>query len=112
MIKKTLMIMAVGFLALSLGSLSRASDADLPLMATKGHPQASGMAHFSDNSLKIDAKGLRPNEVYTVWFVNMKPEKHEAGAGSPPYTFRTDSNGNGAYEADISEHLSGNGRYS
>ena len=33
----------------------------------------------------------------------MKPKKHEAGAGHPPYMFKTDSYGNGTYDASVSE---------
>jgi hypothetical protein len=72
-------------------------------MAVKTHPNASGTAYFNEDGLNIQAKGLRPNEVYTVWFVNMKPKKHEVGAGSAPYMFKADSNGNGAYEATLAE---------
>ena len=100
--KKSLMILAVTFVMLAFGLHSWAGI-NLPLMAVKAHPHASGNAYFNENGLSIQAKGLRPNEVYTVWFVNMKPKKHEIGAGSAPYMFKTDSNGNGVYESTISE---------
>jgi hypothetical protein len=53
--------------------------------------------------LSIHAKGLQPGSVYTVWFVNMKPKKHETGAGTAPYMFKADSRGYGAYAATLSE---------
>ncbi|MBW1962369.1 MAG: hypothetical protein JRJ04_13065 [Deltaproteobacteria bacterium] len=62
-----------------------------PLMATKMHPGAEGTAIITDENIRITAKGLKPNSVYTVWFVNMKPKKHEAGAGTAPYMFKTDA---------------------
>ncbi len=100
--KKRLMILTVTFVMLAFGLHSWAGI-NLPLMAVKAHPNASGNAYFNENDLSIQAKDLRPNEVYTVWFVNMKPKKHEVGAGSAPYMFKTDSNGNGVYKATLSE---------
>jgi hypothetical protein len=73
------------------------------LEAAKPHPNASGTAYLSGDTISIHAKGLRPGSVYTVWFVNLKPRKHETGAGRAPYVFRTDSKGNGAYAATLSE---------
>ena len=99
---KNIIILTVIFGVLTIGALSWAST-DLPLMATKAHPNASGTASFSQDGLSLQAKGLQPDKVYTVWFVNMKPKKHEIGAGSPPYMFKTDSNGNGLYESRLSD---------
>ena len=102
-IKKSLIILAVGFAMLTIGSPSWAKEMSFALMAAKAHPGASGAAVIGHESLSIRAEGLRPNAVYTVWFVNMKPKKHEAGAGNRPYMFKTDSYGNGRYESSLSE---------
>jgi hypothetical protein len=59
--------------------------------ATKKHPAAKGTALINDNNMSIQARGLKPDSVYTVWFVNMKPKKHETGAGAAPYMFKTDA---------------------
>ena len=99
---KNIIILTVIFGVLTIAALSWAST-DLPLMATKAHPNASGTASFSQDGLSLQAKGLQPDKVYTVWFVNMKPKKHETGAGNPPYMFKTDSNGNGLYESRLSD---------
>ena len=99
---KNIIILAVVFGMLTFGALSWATG-NLPLMAAKTHPNASGTASFSEDGLSIQAKGLQPGKVYTVWFVNMKPKKHEIGAGNPPYMFKADSNGNGIYETHLSE---------
>jgi hypothetical protein len=99
---KNIMILATVFGMLTFGTLSWAT-VDLTLMAAKTHPNATGTATFSEDGLTIHAKGLNPGKVYTVWFVNMKPKKHEIGAGNPPYMFKTDSNGNGTYETHLSE---------
>ncbi len=53
--------------------------------------------------VSVQARGLTPDSIYTVWFVNMKPNKHETGAGSAPYMFRTDKWGDGNYSALLNE---------
>jgi hypothetical protein len=89
---KNIIILAVVFGMLTFGTLSWATG-NLTLMAAKTHPNASGTASFSEDGLNIQAKGLQPGKVYTVWFVNMKPKN----------MFKTDSNGNGIYETQLSE---------
>ncbi len=103
--RKRLSTLVITLTLISFATLSLASQAGekISLMATKEHPNAGGTAVINDTSIQIDAKGLKPNSVYTAWFVNTKPAKHETGAGQPPYMFRTDSNGNGAYTAPLSE---------
>ncbi len=91
------------------GSLSFAGTGSVKtnLMATKAHPNASGTAHIGDGKIDIQAKGLKPDSVYTVWFVSMKPKKHETGAGSAPYMFKTNSYGNGSYASALKESPTG-----
>lgn len=50
----------------------------------------------------ITAEGLKPNEVYTVWLVNMKPKMDMAGLGTGDYAFTSDAQGNGRYTATLS----------
>jgi len=80
-----------------------AGEVSLPLKAEKDSPAAIGTAALDKGKIRIQAEGLRPNGVYTVWFVNMKPKKHEGGAGTAPYSFRTDGQGKGSYESPLSE---------
>ena len=98
---KRLTILVCALALVAFGTLSLASQAGekIFLMATKKHPNASGTAVIDETSIEIDAKGLKPDSVYTAWFVNTKPKKHETGAGQPPFMFKTDSNGNGSYTA-------------
>ncbi len=102
---KGLTVLVFTLVLVAFGTLSLASQAGekISLMATKKHPTASGTAVINDTNIEIDAKGLKPNSVYTAWFVNTQPNKHETGAGQPPYMFRTDSNGNGSYAAALKE---------
>lgn len=101
--KKILIALSVGFVVLAFVSASWANERIIPLTAAKPHPNASGTAYLSGESLSIHAKGLKPGSVYTVWFVNTKPKKHETGAGSAPYMFKTDSRGYGVYAATLTE---------
>ena len=41
--------------------------------------------------------------MYTVWLVNMQPTMTKAGAGTPPYDFKSDARGNANYTATLSE---------
>ena len=101
--KRILISLSLGFVILAFVSASWAGETRIPLEAAEPHPNASGTAYLSGDSLSIHAKGLQPDSVYTVWFVNMKPKKHETGAGTAPYMFKTDSRGYGAYAATLSE---------
>jgi hypothetical protein len=94
-----MLILAFLFVAVSSG----AGEVSFPLKGEKDSNGGSGTAALADGKIRIQAEGLRPNEVYTVWFVNMKPKKHEAGAGTAPYVFRTDGQGKGSYESPLSE---------
>jgi hypothetical protein len=104
--KKRFIIFAISLVGVAFGAFSCATSGGtkIPLMATKMQPSASGASSISDKSLSIQAKGLKPNAVYTVWFVNMgenmKPNAH-AGAGTPPYMFKTDSSGTGTYDSGL-----------
>ncbi len=101
--KRLMMVFALGFTVLGSVALVWAGNVQLNLMADKSHSGATGTATLSENTFSVEAKGLRPNAVYTVWFVNMKPKKQEVGAGQAPYMFKTDGQGNGTYSAALGE---------
>jgi hypothetical protein len=101
--KLTILAIAVVFLALATHSFGYQAENRISLMATPQHPGANGTVVITDTHIEIEARGLKPDSVYTAWFVNTKPKKHEAGAGQPPYMFKTDSYGNGIYSAELSE---------
>jgi len=102
-IKKSLIVLIVGFAILASVSASWAKELRIPLTAVEPHLQAKGTAYITGNGLSIHAKGLRPGSVYSVWFVNTKPKMHEIGAGTSPYSFTTDSKGNGVYGSTLSD---------
>lgn len=52
--------------------------------------------------ITITMKGLKPNSVYTVWLVNMKPKMDMIGVGMGDYSFKSDDKGNANYTATIS----------
>lgn len=93
-------------LALTVGVAAGAAAAEsknFGLMGQKDSPQASGRATVEGTKLTIAAKGLKPNAVYTVWLVNMQPTMTKAGAGTAPYDFKSDANGNASYTATLGE---------
>jgi hypothetical protein len=81
-IKKNLMVPALCVMVLAFCTFAWAGGTNLTLMADKSHSGATGTAYLDENSIKIEAKGLKANGVYTAWFVNMKPKKQETGAGA------------------------------
>jgi len=93
-------LMSVFFFSLAWASSGSRS---IDLESTPAHPDAKGTAVIDNSHVRLQARGLKPNSVYTVWFVNMKPQKHETGAGSAPYMFRTDKWGDGIYTAPLGE---------
>ncbi len=52
--------------------------------------------------ISIEASNLEPNSVYTVWFVNEKPQMDMAGVGEADYSFKTDAEGRGEFTATVS----------
>jgi hypothetical protein len=102
-IQKKIMTVMIFFFALSTISIASQTGKTYSLKATKHFPNAAGSAEISNTQIELNASGLAPNSVYTLWFVNMKPKKHETGAGQPPYSFTTDSDGHGKYSAVLKE---------
>ena len=103
-INKNLFLLTISVLLFAFTGLSWAAveGEEIALDPMKKHKAASGSAFIRSDSLSIEARGLKPNSVYTVWFVNKKPKK-KAGAGSPPYVFKTNQAGEGSYSAPLGE---------
>ena len=101
--KKILSAIVITVVVVGLSAISWAAQAGdkITLMATEDQPGATGTAIISAENISIEANGLKPNSVYTAWFVTMKPKKHETGAGHPPYMFKTDSSGKGTYSSHL-----------
>ncbi len=102
-IRKSILILLTIIIASSFGLSAWASGQNLKFMALKGNPKATGTIDLGKDRLKIDAKGLKADSVYTVWFVNKKPKMEKAGAGNAPFMFKTDATGKGSYDAPLSE---------
>ncbi|MBR9986936.1 MAG: hypothetical protein KFF68_13605 [Desulfosarcina sp.] len=103
--KRRFQIALISILSVLFFSLSWASSSGrtLVLEPTDKHPDANGTAVIDKSHINLQARGLKPEAVYTVWFVNMKPKKIQTGAGLAPYMFRTDQWGNGSYSAPLNE---------
>jgi len=95
--------MILALLTVVAGGALAADAKSFTLMGQQDSPKATGTATVKGNTLTITAKGLKPNAVYTVWFVNMQPSMSKAGAGTPPYGFKTDAKGNAKYTAGLTE---------
>jgi hypothetical protein len=88
------------------GLVMAAGEQKVTLKADKAGKGASGEAVIVDKGgdlkgVTITAKGLKPNSVYTVWLVNMKPKMDMAGLGGGDYSFKSDDKGNASYSATI-----------
>ena len=100
-IVKSFIVFAVVLAVAGAGAFAWAKG--MPMMAGKANPKAAATMSLSKESLSIEARGLKPKSVYTVWFVSMMPEKSQAGVGAMPYMFKTDAKGKGTFTASLSE---------
>jgi hypothetical protein len=103
--KKMIQILIVGIISVFFISFGWGSShaRTFVLESTPEHPDANGTAVIDTSHVSIQARGLKPDAVYTVWFVNMKPKKKVMGAGVMPYMFRSDKWGDGNYSTSISK---------
>jgi len=105
--RKFVGLLLVLVLALAAGlSAEAAGDRKVALKTGKSGKGASGQVVIADKGadakeLTLRAKGLKPDSVYTVWLVNMKPKMDMAGVGEGDYSFRTDGKGNATYTATV-----------
>jgi hypothetical protein len=99
--RKSMVVFASLIAVLTFSVVSWAAGHHLSFKPTKDNPKATGTIVLSSDNLKIQAEGLKPNAVYTVWFVNMRPKKEQAGAGKAPFMFKTDSKGKGSYDSSL-----------
>jgi hypothetical protein len=103
---KFLSSLMVVVITLFTGLAMAAGEQKVALKSDKAGKGASGEAVILDKGgdqkgVTITAKGLKPNSVYTVWLVNMKPKMDMAGLGGGDYSFKSDDKGNASYTATI-----------
>ncbi len=84
-----------------------ANEQKITLKADKARQGAKGEVVIADGKagqkeITISMTGLKPNSVYTVWLVNMKPKMDMLGVGTGDYLFKSDGKGIGNYTATIS----------
>jgi hypothetical protein len=84
-----------------------ANEQKITLKPDKAGQGAKGEAAITDGKagqkeITIAMTGLKPNSVYTVWLVNMKPKMDMLGVGTGDYSFKSDGKGIGKYTATIS----------
>lgn len=104
--KKILSALLVLAFTLFSGLAMAAGGTNVPLKADKHGKGSSGIAAVADKvsdqkEVTITLKGLKPDTVYTVWLVNMKPKMDMTGLGTGDFSFRSDGKGNANYSATI-----------
>ena len=104
--KRLVLLLAVVALLVPGVSVWADGEISLALDAADPHPGADGTLTLSEDRIIVEAEGLEPNAVYTVWFMRagflgLAPE--ETGAGEAPYMFETDDQGSGRYESPLAE---------
>lgn len=98
------LIVSIGLaFSASLGASSAfgAAEEKLILNRAQGVEQGSGEAVITDRALTIRVKDLKPESVYTVWYVNMEPKHEIAGVGPSPYKFKTNKKGAAIFKAKL-----------
>jgi hypothetical protein len=84
-----------------------AGEQKITLKADKAGQGAKGEVVITEGKagqkeITITMTGLKPNSVYTVWLVNMKPKMDMLGVGTGYYSFKSEGKGNANYTATIS----------
>ena len=100
------LIVSIGLVfSASLGASSAfgAAEEKLILNRAQGVEQGSGEAVIANGTLAIRVKDLKPDSVYTVWYVNAEPEHMISGVGQRPYMFKTDKRGVATFRAKLDE---------
>jgi Cu/Ag efflux protein CusF len=108
--KTNAMGVAVGLLTLTIFVCLAAQAAEMRHLVLKpgqAGQGAKGEATIVDKDpatkeITLAAEGLKPNAIYTVWVVNMKPKMEMAGVGSGDYSFKSDASGRGQYMGTLS----------
>ncbi len=104
--KKVVSSLLVVVFSIFSGLAMAAGEQKVALEADKAGKGASGAVVIVDEGgdrkgVTITARGLKPNSIYTVWLVNMKPKMDMAGLGEGDYSFRSDDKGNATFSATI-----------
>lgn len=104
--QRKFMIFFIVLLFSVMAGISQAAEETIEFKGEKGFKDARGQATITDagrgqKEIKLDASGLKPDSVYTLWFVNERPKVEMSGVGRPDYSFRSDSQGNASYSAVV-----------
>lgn len=97
----TLIVGLAFTMVLATGRASGAAQAKITLQRAQRVEQGGGEAVITDSALTIRVKDLKPDSVYTVWYVNMEPKHEMAGVGPSPYMFKTDKKGVATFKTKL-----------
>jgi hypothetical protein len=83
-----------------------ANEQKIALKGDKDGQGAKGEVVITDSKasrkeIAITMMGLKPNSVYTVWLVSMKPKMDMLGVGTGDFSFKSDGKGIGSYTATV-----------
>jgi len=104
--QRRLTIFFVALLFSIMAGISQAAEKTVEFKGGEGFEDARGKAAITDagrgqKEIRLDASGLKPDSVYTFWFMNEQPKMEMSGVGRPDYSFRSDSQGNASYTAIV-----------
>lgn len=96
--------------AFALTMLLSVANAAIETVDLKGSfwSKAKGNAVIQDveegkKEITVEASGLKPNSVYTLWFLSEERKEDMAGVGTGDYSFKSDAQGNASYRAVVPE---------
>jgi len=89
-----------------MGKESMMGEQKMALKADSAGRGAEGEAVIKESGngnkeITLHMTGLKPNSIYTVWLVNMKPKMDTMGIGEGDYSFKSDEKGMGQYSAIV-----------
>lgn len=104
-------LLAVAIVALS-ALPSWASVGNFDLKPAAGAEKAAGEVVVTDvfeggyeiKEISVDASGLEPNSVYTVWLAKDRPAGDFKGLGIGDHAFKTDGEGKGRFVTTVNSY--------
>src|SRR3989304_4241104 len=104
--QRRLTIFFVALLFSIMAGISQAAEKTVEFKGREGFEEARGKgaipgAGRGKREIRIDASGLKPDSVYTFWFMNEQPKMAMSGVGRPDYSFRSDSQAKASKTATV-----------
>ncbi|MBI5642750.1 MAG: hypothetical protein HY954_04670 [Deltaproteobacteria bacterium] len=109
--RKGLFLVILSVALAALFTAAQASVENFELKPISGAEKAAGDVIVTDvfdsgynqKEIAVEASGLEPYSMYTVWLARKGPSADIRGVGVEDYAFKTDGEGKGRFVATISE---------